>query len=124
MPLAKGKAMRLSEVYDTLQGAIWSELKAGGDIPAMRRNLQREHLRRVATALVKPTPATPADAAQLATTSAVAVGLALQVLRNSNGLSTMTGMTMAVLTGDESIAKPMSKIHPAFADCLPDLLKP
>ena len=52
------------------------------------------------------------------------VHLALQVLRNSNGLSTMTGMTMAVLTGDESIVKPMSKIQPAFADCLPDLLKP
>jgi len=50
--------------------------------------------------------------------------LALQVLRNSNGLSTMTGMTMAVLTGDEAIAKPMSKIQPAFADCLPDLLQP
>ena len=50
--------------------------------------------------------------------------LAVQVLRNSNGLSTMTGMTMAVLTGDQAIAKPMSKIQPAFADCLPDLLKP
>eukprot|EP01035_Chromulina_nebulosa_P039395 gene39395-53261_t len=42
------------------------------------------------------------------------VHLALQVLRNSNGLSTMTGMTMAVLTGDESIVKPMSKIQPGF----------
>lgn len=52
------------------------------------------------------------------------VHLALQVLRNSNGLSTMTGMTMAVLTGDEAVAKPLSKIQPAFADCLPALLKP
>ena len=52
------------------------------------------------------------------------VHLALQILRNSNGLSTMTGMTMAVLTGDEAVAKSMSKIQPAFADCLPDLLKP
>ena len=52
------------------------------------------------------------------------VHLALQVLRNSNGLSTMTGITMAVLTGDESIVQPMSKIQPAFADCLPNLLKP
>ena len=50
--------------------------------------------------------------------------LAVQVLRNSNGLSTMTGMTMAVLTGDEAVAKPVSKIQPAFADCLPDLLRP
>ena len=52
------------------------------------------------------------------------VHLALQVLRNSNGLSSMTGMTMAVLTGDEAIAMPMSKIQLPFADCLPDLLKP
>ena len=50
--------------------------------------------------------------------------LALQVLRNSNGLSTMTAMTMAILTGDEAIAKPMRKVQPAFADCLPDLLNP
>lgn len=51
------------------------------------------------------------------------VDLALQVLRNSNGLTTITGMTMAVLTGDEAVAKPISKIQPAFADCLPDLLR-
>ena len=29
-----------------------------------------------------------------------------------------------ILTGDEAITKPMSKVQPAFADCLPDLLKP
>ena len=52
------------------------------------------------------------------------VHLALQVLRNSNGLTTMTGMTMAILTGDEAISRTMSNIQPAFADCLPDLLKP
>lgn len=51
------------------------------------------------------------------------VHLALQILRNSNGLLTMTAMTLAVLTWDEAVAKPMSKIQPAFADCLPDLLK-
>ncbi len=61
----KSKAMRLSEVYDTLQGAVWSELKTGGDISGMRRNLQREHLRRVAGALVRPTATIPADARAL-----------------------------------------------------------
>jgi hypothetical protein len=50
------------------------------------------------------------------------VALALQILRNSNALSTMTGMTLAVLTGDEAITKPMSHIQREFADCLPDLL--
>ncbi|MGE3453106.1 MAG: zinc-dependent metalloprotease [Burkholderiales bacterium] len=61
----KAKAMSLSEVYDTLQSAIWSELKTGQDITGMRRNLQRDHLQRVAGALVKPSPATPADARAL-----------------------------------------------------------
>ena len=51
------------------------------------------------------------------------VHLALQVLRNANALATMTGMALAVLTGDEAITKPMSKIQPEFADCLPELLK-
>ena len=51
------------------------------------------------------------------------VHLALQILRNSNGLITMTGMTLALLTRDASVAKLMGKIQPAFADCLPELLK-
>ena len=59
------QAFALSELYDTLQGAIWSELKTGGDINPLRRNLQREHLRRVVNTLIKPTPTTPADAKSL-----------------------------------------------------------
>ncbi|MCC8470215.1 DUF6988 family protein [Xanthomonas phaseoli] len=47
--------------------------------------------------------------------------LALQILRNSNGLVTMTGMLLAILTGDSLIASAMSRIQPDFADCLPDL---
>ena len=59
------QAFALSELYDTLQGAIWSELKGGGDINPLRRNLQREHLRRVVNALIKPAATTPADARSL-----------------------------------------------------------
>lgn len=64
-------AMRLSEVYDTLQNAIWSELRTGGDISLMRRNLQREHIRKVSTALVRPNATTPADARALIRREAV-----------------------------------------------------
>lgn len=39
------------------------------------------------------------------------IQVALQVLRNSNGLLTMTGMTLAVLTGNPAITKPMSAIQ-------------
>lgn len=48
--------------------------------------------------------------------------LALSILRNSNGLLTMTGMTLATLTGDAAIAKKMSQIQYEFAECLPHLL--
>ena len=51
------------------------------------------------------------------------VGLGVQILRNSNALLTMTAMALATLTWDEAFTKPMSKIQPAFADCLPELLK-
>jgi len=50
------------------------------------------------------------------------VQLALDVLRSSNGLSTMAGMTLALLT-DEATARSMGRIQPAFADCLPELLR-
>ncbi len=66
-----GKLLKLSELYDTLQGAIWSELTAGGDISALRRNLQREHVKRIATTLLRPAGTTPADARSLQRENAV-----------------------------------------------------
>lgn len=48
--------------------------------------------------------------------------LLLQVVRNSNGLLTMSGMMFAILSGNPVMAKQVSQIQPAFADCLPDLL--
>jgi hypothetical protein len=55
----------LSELYDSLHRAIWSELKSGQEISPLRRNLQREHLARVANALVRPSSALPPDAKAL-----------------------------------------------------------
>ena len=57
-------AISLNEVYATLQGAVWSELKSGGEVDRQRRALQREHLKRVAALLTKPS-ALPADALSL-----------------------------------------------------------
>ena len=64
-------AISLNEVYTTLQGAVWSELKSGKDIEPMRRNLQREHLKRLKALLTRPSPALPADAISLARLQAV-----------------------------------------------------
>ncbi|MSU64219.1 MAG: DUF5117 domain-containing protein [Pedosphaera sp.] len=50
---ANSKPLRLSEVFSTLTDGIWSELNNGDDtISTIRRNLQREHLRRLCTMVV------------------------------------------------------------------------
>jgi hypothetical protein len=62
---APKKPLALNELYSTLQSSIWSELARGGDISAARRNLQREHLKRVSNALIRTSPTAPADARSL-----------------------------------------------------------
>ena len=50
------------------------------------------------------------------------VQLLMQVVMNSNGLLTGTGMMLAILSGNAVVAKQLAGIQPAFADCLPQLL--
>ncbi|MDY0743250.1 zinc-dependent metalloprotease [Paucibacter sp. R3-3] len=64
-PAQRKSLVSLSEVYDTMQRSIWSELKTGGDIDRLRRNLQREHLRRLQILLVKSPGVFPPDALSL-----------------------------------------------------------
>ena len=47
--------------------------------------------------------------------------LILRVLQTSNALTTMAGMTLAILTADEAVTTPMSRIQRTFEDCLPPL---
>ena len=65
-PAERKGMISLSEVYATLQSSIWSELKNGSEIDGLRRNLQREHLRRLQTTLTRGGPGLPADALSLA----------------------------------------------------------
>jgi hypothetical protein len=58
-------AFQLSELYGRLNRDIWSELAAGGPISATRRELQREHVNRVAGTLLRPSPQARADARSL-----------------------------------------------------------
>jgi hypothetical protein len=58
------KALSLHEVYATLQSAVWRELATGGEIDRLRRDLQREHLRRLQAALTRPV-GLPSDALSL-----------------------------------------------------------
>ncbi|HJU21376.1 MAG TPA: zinc-dependent metalloprotease [Casimicrobiaceae bacterium] len=59
------QALKLSELYETLHDAVFSELKTGRDITLFRRNLQREFATRVADALIKPAGSMPEDARAL-----------------------------------------------------------
>jgi len=59
------QALRLSELYTRLERSVWSELGAGADIPPLRRELQREHVNRVANLLLRPASLSRADARSL-----------------------------------------------------------
>ena len=106
------KAMRLSEVYDTLQGAIWAELKTGQDITLMRRNLQREHLqprrRRARQALA---PRAPADARALQRENATALQQQIRAALAKPGMSKETrahlGESLNTLT--EALKAPLQR---------------
>ena len=81
----------LSEVYGTLQSSVWSELKSGGDIERLRRNLQREHLKRLQTVLTRGAPGLPADALSLARLHATQLQTDLRAaLAKSGGQSVET----------------------------------
>ena len=64
----------LNEVYATLQSAVWSEAAAGQEIDRMRRNLQREHLKRVQALLTRGASSPlPPDALSLVRMQATAL---------------------------------------------------
>jgi len=62
-------AFRLSELYQQLDRDVWGELNAQlaapAGIPAARRELQRDHVNRLATAVLRPTAQTRVDARSL-----------------------------------------------------------
>ncbi len=58
-------AFRLSELYTRLTKEVWSELGKSGDIATSRRELQREHVNRVSSMLLRPTASSRADARSL-----------------------------------------------------------
>jgi hypothetical protein len=57
----RNSLLTLSEMHNRLYDAIWSELKSGASVDSLRRNLQREHARRIAGGLVRPAAPVAAD---------------------------------------------------------------
>jgi Met-zincin/Domain of unknown function (DUF5117) len=80
-------ALRLSELFQRLDRSIWSELTDKGDITAVRRELQREHLNRVAAFLLRPSALTRADARSLMRAEAQSLLTRLNAALKRPGLS-------------------------------------
>jgi Met-zincin/Domain of unknown function (DUF5117) len=85
---APGNAFRLSELYSRLTVEIWSELDPArrDDISGPRRELQREHVNRLATMLLRPTASSRADARSLLRAEAQVLGKRLDASPNLPGL--------------------------------------
>ena len=60
-PAGAGRALRMSELYERLTQAVWSELDGRGDIAPLRREVQRDHVNRIAAVLIRPGAASRAD---------------------------------------------------------------
>jgi hypothetical protein len=60
-PSGAGRALRMAELYNRLTSAVWSELEGRGDIVPLRREVQREHVNRIAALLLRPAAASRAD---------------------------------------------------------------
>jgi hypothetical protein len=105
-------AFQLSELYDTLHASIWSELKSGREITPMRRNLQREHLRRVAGALLHPNATMPADARSLLRQDAHALAAEIRAAQAKPAYSKETRAHLAECldTLQEALKAPMVRM--------------
>jgi len=102
--------LQLSELYDTLQGAIWSELRTGAEITPLRRNLQREHLKRLATALVKPAAAAPADTRSLQRQNALLLSRQIQAgLPKQRSKEAQAHLAESLATLTEAIKAPLQR---------------
>jgi hypothetical protein len=100
---------RLSELYAALHAAIWSELKTGRDIDLFRRNLQREHANRIATALIRPSGSMPADARSQLRAEARALKSEIDAAQAKPGLSQEAKAHLAetAATLDEALKAPL-----------------
>jgi len=101
----------LNEVYSTLQTSVWSELKSGREIDRMRRNLQREHLKRVQALLTKGSATLPADALSLVRFNATQLQSDLRSASGRGSLSVETRAHVAESLGslNEALKATMSR---------------
>jgi hypothetical protein len=105
------QTISLHEVYSTLQSSIWSELKSGKDIDRLRRNLQREHLKRIQSLLTRGSGSLPADALSLVRLNATQLQRDLRKATGQSGLAIETRAHLAESLGllNEALRATMSR---------------
>ena len=102
--------LTLDQLYGTVQRSIWSELSSGKEITRMRRNLQREHLKRMVAILLRPSSPALADARSLQRENAIALRASLQqsLSRQSNA-ENRAHVRESIATLDEALRANMSR---------------
>lgn len=83
----QAEAFHLSELYSRLGADVWSELSGRGDIPAARRELQREHLSRLTQAVLRPASVSRADARSMIRSQAGDLAQRIEAALRRPGLS-------------------------------------
>ncbi|HEX2541879.1 MAG TPA: zinc-dependent metalloprotease [Caldimonas sp.] len=89
-PAGTDRALRMSELYDRLTKAVWSELDSRGDIAPLRREVQRDHVNRIAAVLIRPGSASRADTRSVVRLQARALLERLRVASQRPGTSEET----------------------------------
>jgi len=102
-------AMPLAEVYSQLSDAVWAD--GGGDIAGPRRELQRDHLNRLASLMLRPAPGSRADARGLMRAEARRLLARLQAAEHRAGLSAAgrAHLTDSLETLRSALAAPMQR---------------
>jgi hypothetical protein len=103
--------LSFADLQDRLTDAIWSEARTGRDIDSLRRNLQREHVRRLASAIVRPTSAVAADVRAVQRQVAIKLEGDLKRALGNPRLSSIARAHLAESAAvlDESLKAPLMK---------------
>ncbi len=83
-------ALQLSELYQRIDSAVWSELNGKGDITAQRRELQRDHISRLGMLLLRPGSSSRADARSLLRSEVIALQARIESASHRPGLTLET----------------------------------
>ena len=85
-PNGSTRALRMPELYGRLTQAVWSELDGRTDIAPLRRDVQRDHVNRIAAILVRPGGAARADTRGVMRVQAKALLEKIRAASNRPGL--------------------------------------